>query len=179
MTLEFIPFDDSQAERLAAFLAAHDWPFHSGGRPTVASALAWVQEGAFDNDSTRTFWIVDDTVEVGIVRLDDLDDGTPLFDLRLAETARGRGIGTAAVRWLTDYLFAELPAENRIEATTRRDNVAMRVALRRCGYVKESHWRDSWPAADGSVHDGIGYGVLRSDWESGRSTPVDWDDEPV
>jgi hypothetical protein len=30
---------------------------------------------------------------------------------------------------------------------------------------------------DGVVHDGIGYGLLREDWEQGKTTPVDRDGE--
>ena len=65
----------------------------------------------------------------------------------------------------------------RGEAQTRRDNVAMRTVLRRCGYVKEAHYRRGWPDQDGVVHDGIGYALLREDWERGTTTPVDWDGE--
>jgi hypothetical protein len=34
-----------------------------------------------------------------------------------------------------------------------------------------------WPDQDGVVHDGIGYALLREDWEQGKTTPVDWDGE--
>lgn len=50
----------------------------------------------------------------------------------------------------------------------------MRRVLERCGYAKEAHYRRAWPGAGGAVHDGIGYAVLRGDWESGTVTPVDW-----
>jgi hypothetical protein len=36
----------------------------------------------------------------------------------------------------------------------------------------------AWPDQDGGVHDGVGYALLREDWERGTTTPVDWDDEP-
>ena len=42
---------------------------------------------------------------------------------------------------------------------------------------KEAHYRRGWPAQDGVVHDGIGYALLREDWEQGKTTPVDWDGE--
>jgi RimJ/RimL family protein N-acetyltransferase len=120
---------------------------------------------------------VDGGATVGFVRLDDLNDPTPMFDLRLRRRARGHGLGTATVGWLTTYLFDELPDIHRIEATTRRDNHAMRRVLRRCGYVKESHYRQAWPSSDGTRHDSIGYAVLRSDWTSGTRTEPEWDDE--
>jgi RimJ/RimL family protein N-acetyltransferase len=52
----------------------------------------------------------------------------------------------------------------------------MRIVLRRNGYVKEAHYRQAWPGQDGSRHDGIGYAIHRSDWRSGTTTPVHWDD---
>ncbi len=33
----------------------------------------------------------------------------------------------------------------------------------------------AWPSADGEMLDGIGYAILRSDWESGTTTPVRWE----
>ncbi|WP_258024275.1 hypothetical protein [Streptomyces bambusae] len=52
----------------------------------------------------------------------------------------------------------------------------MRRTFRRCGYVKEAHYRDAWPGADGTVHDAVGYAVLRRDWLSGTVTTPKWDD---
>jgi hypothetical protein len=40
---------------------------------------------------------------------------------------------------------------------------------------KEAHYRLGWPAQDGVIRDGIGYALLRQDWERGTTTPVDWD----
>lgn len=134
---------------------------------------------AYDNDRTRTFWIATDTCgEASLIRLFDLGDSTPLFDLRVRAAFRGLGLGTAAVRWLTGYLFAEFPDTERIEGTARRDNRAMRRTFIRCGYVKEAHYRRSWAGRDGTLHDAIGYAILRSDWETGTVTRPDWDDEP-
>jgi hypothetical protein len=94
-----------------------------------------VAAGAYDNDRTRTFWIATDTCgETGLIRLFDLGDSTPLFDVR-------------------------------------------RTFIR-CGYVKEAHYRRSWAGRDGTLHDAIGYAILRSDWETGTVTRPDWDDEP-
>jgi RimJ/RimL family protein N-acetyltransferase len=80
-----------------------------------------------------------------LIRLLDLADDTPMFDLRLRAACRGAGLGTHAVRWLTASLFTELPGIRRIEGTTRQDNAAMRRVFRKCGYVKEAHYRQAWP----------------------------------
>jgi RimJ/RimL family protein N-acetyltransferase len=100
-----------------------------------------------------------------------------VFDLRVAEKERGKGIGTGALRWLTSYIFENLPAARRIEGYTRIDNIAMRKTFRTVGYIKEAHHRKSWNSAGGTWYDAIGYCMLREDWESGEITPLMWDDE--
>lgn len=69
---------------------------------------------------------------------------TPLFDLRIATDHRKQGIGMAALRFLTAYVFDNYPNKHRIEGTTRVDNVAMRLAFASVGYVKEAHYRQAW-----------------------------------
>lgn len=179
VTLEYRLFERPERDLLASFLAESPWPFHSGGTPDRAQVAGRVNDGYYDGGSVRTFWIIADELRVGMVRLEDLDDDTPMFDLRLHEEARGRGVGTEAVRWLTAYLFTEFEHVFRVEATTRQDNVAMRRVLVRCGYVREAHYRSAWPGTDGSVNDALGYAILRSDWASGTITPVPWDVDPI
>ncbi|MER5637637.1 GNAT family N-acetyltransferase [Kitasatospora sp. NPDC002227] len=179
MAIEFLRYTEGEAERLVAFLAGEEWPFHGRSAVTAEQVSGWLADGLFESAESRTFWIVVDGETAGLVRLSDLGDETPLFDLRLAAGHRGRGIGTRAVGWLTAYLFTEFPGVERIEGHTRQDNTAMRRAFRRNGYLKEAHHRLAWPAADGSRHDSIGYGVLRRDWAAGEVTPLDWEDEPV
>jgi RimJ/RimL family protein N-acetyltransferase len=176
--IEFRRFASSEAEALAEFLVGQEWPFHHVSRVDRADVLRRAASGYYDNSSARTFWITWDDSPVGMARLFDLDDGTPLFDLRISQACRGKGMGTQAVRWLTTYLFTELPTVDRIEGTTRRDNIAMRRVFGRCGYVKEAHYRQAWPGADGTLHDTVGYGILREDWKSGTVTPLSFDDEP-
>ena len=169
------------AAALTAFLTRQPWPFHVGASLTAPDVEARIAAGGFDGATIRSFWVVDgapaygQAERVGLVRLEDVGDGDPLFDLRVDERHRGRGVATAAVRWLTRWLFTELPGTGRIEANTRVDNTAMRTVLERCGYVKEAHHRRAWPDADGAVHDGVGYAVLRQDWQGGTVTPVRWE----
>ena len=86
-------------------------------------------------EDVLTFWIRDRGKTVGMVRLFDLDDldvGSPLFDLRIAEGHRGRGLGRQAVHWLTDHLFTTFAMLHRIEATTRDENMAMQAVFAHC-----------------------------------------------
>ncbi|WP_405618769.1 GNAT family N-acetyltransferase [Streptomyces sp. NBC_00076] len=167
----------SGSEPLVRFLTCESWPFHSVSEVDRKTARQWIADGRFDNEENRSFWIVADDETVGLVRLMDLTDGTPLFDLRIRAEHRGRGIGVRAVTWLTRYLFEELPDIRRIEGTTRQDNSPMRRVFLRCGYAKEAHYREAWPAMDGTIHDTVGYAILRRDWLNGKVTVPEWDDE--
>lgn len=188
MELRFVPIGESEAETaaLAELLSGDEWPFHGNSRPSRETAEGWLAAGRFTGSRVRSFWMraagADATsqacrnppeVPVGIVTLRDLGDPTPVFDLRVRSAYRGRGYGSAAVRWLTGYLFTEFPEIRRIEGHTRRDNLAMQRVFERCGYVREAHHRQAWPGSDGSVHDSFGYAILRQDWLSGDITPIE------
>ncbi|GIH74334.1 GNAT family N-acetyltransferase [Planobispora longispora] len=170
--------NEEQEELLAGFLSGERWPYHVGESVSGDAVRRKIAEDYYDNASARTFWIMVDDVRAGLIRLEDLDDETPMFDLRIRSDHRGLGIGGRAVTWLTEYLFTTFPEISRIEGTTRQDNHAMRRIFRRCGYLKEAHYREAWPGAEGSVYASIGYGILRRDWLADTVTPLDWDDEP-
>ncbi|MFF4582064.1 GNAT family N-acetyltransferase [Streptomyces sp. NPDC001373] len=172
------PTHPTHAEHLVDFLSGDTWPFHVADVVTRSQARQWVEDGRYDGPDNRAFWITRAGERAGLVRLTDLREDTPLFDLRIRSQHRGRGLGREALAWLTGHVFTEFPEVRRIEATTRQDNTAMRRALRRSGYVKEAHYRDAWPAADGRVCDAVGYAALRRDWLAGTATLPDWDDEP-
>jgi GNAT superfamily N-acetyltransferase len=147
--------EPDDADRLVVFLTGDQWPFHGSPVVTADVARRWVAAGRYYGD--------DNTV----------------FDLRLRAQFRGQGIGGQALRWLTAYLFTELPAIRRVEGHTRQDNRVMRRAFERAGYVKEAHHRDAWPVDGGAVHDAVGYAILRRDWLAGTTTAPDWHDEQV
>jgi RimJ/RimL family protein N-acetyltransferase len=173
-----LPF---QSQILASWLAHENWPFHVNQKLGIEKVLEMIEAGTFSGTNHRTFWIEDDTGrKVGIVRLfdlDDIDDGYPMFDLRIRNDDRGKGVGAGAVQWLTKYLFEEWPQLDRIAGTTRADNIAMRKTFKKCGYIKEGHYRKDWRDQTGKVFDTVRYGILREDWESGATTPVVWFDE--
>jgi RimJ/RimL family protein N-acetyltransferase len=171
-------FVSDEGGELAAFLCGEVWPFHSGGPEEREAVLARVAAGYYDDESTQTYWVVVDGTRVGLLVLEDLGDDTPMFDLRFRAAHRGQGHGTGAVRWLTERLFTTLPDIGRIEAVTRQDNLAMRRVLARCGYAKESHYRNAWPAPDGKIHDSVGYAIIRKDWQTGEVTTPNWNDDP-
>lgn len=159
-----------EAPALAAWLASDEWPFHGTRRPTVEKAAGWIADGLY----TPSFWLRErpGADPVGVVALRELEDPTPVFDLRLRSSARGRGLGRAALGWLARHVFETLGQHDRIEAHTRADNAAMRRTLRACRWVQEAHHRRCWPDAEGGRHDAVTYALLKDDWRSGTTTPV-------
>jgi RimJ/RimL family protein N-acetyltransferase len=171
----------ADTDRLLAFLSAHHWPFHGNETLSQEKVQAMLAEGLFSGSNHECFWLAEGSTEVGFLRifdLDDVDDGYPLFDLRIHPAWRGQGFGTEAVRWLNAYLFRKFPGLDRIAGTTRADNLAMRRVFLACGYAKEGHYREDWNGPNGQSFDTVKYGILRRDWETGTVTPVAWDDEP-
>lgn len=170
---EFLP--STEQDKLADFLASEIWPFHVNEQLTVLRAHELINDGLFSGESNMTFWIHLDDEDVGIIRLtdmDDLDDGHPLFDLRLKKEFRGRGIGAHAIQWMCDFLFNGWPSLDRIEGTTRADNMPMQKLFMKCLFAKEGHHREAWPAADGRVYDSVRFSLLKKDWVAGTITPV-------
>lgn len=172
------PLTETDAAWLTLFLTNNEWPFHAGELDDGKTVAQRLESGYFHGSGVETLVVECNSVPVGIVRIFDLDDDTPLFDLRISEEHRGRGLGGAALRALVDRVFTEHRV-NRLEGTTRQDNVAMRRAFVSAGFVKEAHYRRAWRDRDDTMHDSVGYAILRVDWESGSQTPVDWNDEPA
>jgi len=166
----------ADADAVADFLTSSDWPFHAGGRPTWSQVMDRVRSGYYDADGTETFLVSDAHRTVALIRIDDLHDDTAMFDVRVAEGERSRGVGTRVVTWATSHVFSTYPSVIRVEATTRHGNAAMRQVLHRCGYAQESQYRACWPDAHGNLVDAVGYAVLRREWETGMAQldpPID------
>lgn len=182
MTLTLEPFNPlKHADFLVLFLSTEEWPFHSGNGLSAEDVRSRINNGFYNSEGVQTFLIVVDGETAGYIRLFDLgktpdSTETPLFDIRLKASERGRGIGRQAVQQLTDFVFRTYPHKNRFEATTRHDNIAMRRILQQCGFAKEAHYRAAWPAKDGTMVDCTGYGILREDWQNQTLTPVRWQD---
>ncbi|MCW4464282.1 GNAT family N-acetyltransferase [Glutamicibacter sp. MNS18] len=177
MPISFLPMTPADTDDLIGFLASNRFPFHVQSAPHTASLRTKIEGGHFWNDDVQGYWVVRDGSRIGMVALEDLlEDSSPLFDLRLDETQRGKGIGVEVLRALCDMVFETMPATLRFEGQTREDNIAMRKTFLRAGFLKEAHYRLGWPTGDGGHLASIAYSILRQDWENGTVTHFEWDD---
>ncbi len=176
MTILFRAMDGSDHGALVAFLLSNSFPFHAGTAAGKDAVRSRVSSGRYWNDESQAYWIDRGNTRLGMVVLEDLQDDTPVFDLRLADVHRGKGLGVPVLSSLCNHVFTTLPGILRFEGQTREDNLAMRKTFLRAGFVKEAHYRQAWPVAGGGRLASIAYAILRSDWESGTTTTLEWDD---
>ncbi|MFK9098518.1 GNAT family N-acetyltransferase [Pseudomonas guariconensis] len=159
------------SEDLITWLMSEEWPFHVNRNLTYDKVRDFVGNFILSPSDYQAFWISDaGEPRVGLLMIfdmDDIEDGAPRFDLRIRAQYRGRGLGTLAVHWMTDYLFAGWPSLRRIEGTTRGDNVAMQRVFTKNGFVKEGCLRKAWPSSDGVFYDTFLYAILREEWCAG------------
>ncbi len=179
MSVSLDPYTN-ETEQLIAFLAGEVWPYHGTATLTEANVREQIAQGRYDsNDEKQTFWILNDEgAKIGLLRIFDLGDPTPMFDIRISAKYRGQGSGLQAVKKLVEYVFTNYDDKIRLEGHTRADNHAMRKTFHNAGFVKEAVHRSSWPSEDGELHDSIGYAILREDWIENKTTQINWNDFP-
>ena len=177
MNITLTPIDITGADRgeFTRFMTRNSFPFHHNANPTDEQVHATIDGGGYRR--RVPLWI-DETEHgrIGIAVLEDLADPALKFDVRLGTRYRGRGLGVPILRELTTLVFTGYPKANRFEGVTRADNIAMRRTFERSGFVKEAHYRDGWPTSGSEPMASVGYAILRRDWASGTTTPVDWSD---
>ncbi|WP_291581047.1 GNAT family N-acetyltransferase [Clostridium sp. UBA6640] len=176
MKILFKEFKD-EIDALIEFLTSDTWEFYGTPNPKPERIRKSYENQYYTGDDCKTFWVIlDQDIKVGMIRIYDLEDGDPLFDIRISSKYKGTGIGTSTVKWIVDYIFNNYSDKNRIEGNTRQDNYAMRCVFHKCGFLKESHYRKAWVGNDGKAYDAIGYGITKEDWQNGKVTPVNWND---
>lgn len=167
-----------EQEQLIHFMTTNSWPYHGQEHPVRALIQKTIEEGGYQSDQVTTFWVENDEGEqVGLVKIFDLQDDIPLFDLRIADPYRGKGYGPKALKMTADFVFSLPEKKIRLEGHTRHDNFAMRKAFERTGFVKEAHMRQAWfSTKENRYFDAVTYGMTREDWQQGITTPVLWED---
>jgi RimJ/RimL family protein N-acetyltransferase len=141
------------------FIINNEWPYHSTAI-TEAKPLVY-----FSNDA-MTLLAEKDKELLGYIRVEEFIDGdSPLFDIRISEKARGKGLGETLVKQAETVVFSELPNTVRFEGTTRIDNLPMIRLFEKLSWVKEAHYRMGWRLSNNNFCDALGYSILREEWE--------------
>lgn len=125
---------EGELDDLVTFMINNPWSYHSDPKPSDEQIKKRYHEGWYQEDR-ETYWVETNNEKIGIIIIHDISDIIPSFDIRLANHVRGKGIGTEAVKWLTDYIFGLSNRKIRIEAYTRSDNLSMRKTLSKAGFV--------------------------------------------
>lgn len=81
----------------------------------------------------------------------------------------GRGYGTEALSLWVDLLFRTRPTLHRLDARTWSGNTGMVRVAERVGFQLEARFREA-RVVKGERFDGLGFGLLRSEWEARRSS---------
>lgn len=153
---------------------AFEAPWASDDATAKAQVRARVeQSGTWRDARVLDLAVVVDGEIVGDVqaRRDPAYAPPDLYDLGIGLFAdrRGRGVGTAAIRLLTTFLFDEEGAA-RVTLSTDLDNAAMRRAAEKAGFTQEGVMRGFWAVRDGPARDFALYARTRADHERERAT---------
>jgi len=112
-------------------------------------------------------------------RTDDLVIGTcTLFHIDIANRRAEIGYALGREHWGNGYMQEALGAlldfsfdtlnMHRIEADVDPRNVSSVKTLERLGFQREGYLRERW-LVNGEVQDALFYGLLRREWQSGKS----------
>jgi RimJ/RimL family protein N-acetyltransferase len=122
----------------------------------------WAEHRLITDDVGRLMIVAGDD-PIGFVSWrKDWDNGISYcwdYGIALLPEARGKGYGTEAQRLLVRYLFAHTRV-NRIQATTRVENIPEQRALEKAGFTREGVLRGI-VFQNGRWRDGVLYSVLR------------------
>jgi RimJ/RimL family protein N-acetyltransferase len=128
---------------------------------TSDDARRYIQECIEASDDRRPFAITDaetgaviGSIDLRITRL-----GAGHIGYWMAADARGRGLGTAALRTLTRWAIEELGV-GRVELVTDPDNIASQRVAEKAGFQREGVLRALLPTRDGPRRDGVMFSLL-------------------
>jgi len=79
----------------------------------------------------------------------------------------GKGYGTDALSLWCDYLFEQRPDFVRLDLRTWSGNTGMMKLAEKLGFTREATFRQA-RIVDGDYYDGLGYGILREEWETNQ-----------
>ena len=133
-------------EAIATRLASENWP-----TPRTRLMIANRQSDQLLGMVSR-YWISQETKWAAL--------GIVIFD----PASWDKGIGYEALGLWMDYLFTQFPDWVRLDLRTWSGNQGMIRLAEKLGYQQEACFRKA-RILDGDYFDGLGYGLLREEWE--------------
>ena len=98
MKIRFEDFN-KEIDVLIEFLTSDTWEFYGTPNPKPESIRANYENQHYTGNDCKTFWVVSEQdIKVGMIRIYDLEDGAPLFDIRILSKYKNMGIGTRTVK---------------------------------------------------------------------------------
>jgi RimJ/RimL family protein N-acetyltransferase len=143
----------------------------------AAGARAWLARLREERERGRRLELAinaaDDPVALGSVSVQRLysRDRTPTISYWLGSAGRGRGLGTAAVRLLIGWAFAEMDL-TRVQIDTEIDNAASIRLASRCGFTLEGRTHSEQRRRDGAPAEIFVYALPRRSVD-GAAAPTD------
>ena len=166
--LNFKQFSKEQDSKdMISFLVSQNWPYHSNKKETEETVEEKVNLNHFNSKEIQTFWILSEHKKIGFVRIFDIendDESSPLFDIRIKEEFQGKGYGTKSVFWTVNHVFSTYEQIKRIEATTREDNISMQKVLEKVGFKQEARYRKAWKIEENNYVDSLGFALLKEEF---------------
>ncbi|GAB6859603.1 GNAT family N-acetyltransferase [Microbacterium xylanilyticum] len=164
------PRTDADYDALYALAAELDtWEQRSPLRPAAMTRKGWearVAEYDADPDGNLSFVVDVDGEAVGTVSLFDIDGFTATAEvgIALAAPARGRGIGSEAIRQIVEFGFVRANLR-RLHLEVIASNAGAIRVYEKAGFVVEGRQREhAW--VRGHYEDIVRMGLLRDEWRA-------------
>ena len=151
-----------------------DGPYYALGTPEQTNASVELRRRLMETGSfpsPRVDLVIADAIDdrlIGRVNRYWISEETDWLALGIAlydERSWGRGLGTEAFGLWCEYLWRAMPRLVRLDFRTWSGNHGMQAIGRRLGFREEARFRMA-RIVDGDYHDGLGFGVLRTEWEA-------------
>lgn len=133
----------------------------------VEQRRGWIADNSFPTPRANQVIALDDRI-IGVVtrywqskETNWLSVGIVIYD----PAQWGKGYGFQALGLWSEYLFKQMPELVRLDLRTWSGNIGMMALAQKLGYKEEACFRKA-RIVDGAYYDGMGYGVLREEWEA-------------
>ena len=129
---------------------------------SLASQKKWISN--LTNDATVRYAIdfEDSTVGVAIISSIDMKNRSANMNIKLLQSARGKGVATRTVMLMVKYCFEELNL-HCLTATVIERNISSRKLWEKLGFQQDGILRDR-VFKNGCYHNAIAYSLLKDEF---------------